>query len=148
MRAKSFESMAIAMRGELRRDVALDGLQLVGRFRRGQVEEQALEAMEVFPALVERRDRIAEARRVGALGDGFDLGPVRVHPVQERREIMFRLEAVERRQAVRCLPRLQQRILVVIGHGLEEREEKDRHYLRPARKRTNGASRASPRPSR
>ena len=65
---------------------------------------------------------LPKRRRVGALGDGVDLGAVRVHRVQERRQVVLRLDAVERRQAVGRLPRLQQRILVVIGHGLEAGE--------------------------
>ncbi len=101
------------MRGELRRDVALDGLQLGGRLRRRQVEEQALDAPEVAAAAVERGDRVVEGRRVAALGDGIHLGAVRVHRVQERGKVVLGLDPVERRQAVRRVPGFEQRI----GHG-------------------------------
>jgi len=98
------------VRGELRRDVALDGLQLRRRLRCGEIEEQPLDPVKAVAALVERRNRVVERRRVGVLGDGVDLGAMGVHRMEERGKVMLGFDLVERRQFVRCLPGLQQRI--------------------------------------
>jgi hypothetical protein len=71
------------MRGELRRNVALDRLQVGRRLGSGQVEEQPFDPMQAVAAAIERGDRVVERRRVRVGGDRVDLGAMRVHRVKE-----------------------------------------------------------------
>ena len=110
------------MGGEPRRDLAFDGLQRRRGLRGGQIEEQSRDAPEVPAAAVERCDGVVERRRLAALRNGVRLGAVHLHRVLERRAVMLGPDLCERRQAERRLPRMQQRVGGLFGHGQRVRQ--------------------------
>src|SRR5262249_32888081 len=105
------------MRCKTRRHLALDRLQRRRRLRCGQVEEDALDALEGAAAAVERGQRVVERRGFRLLRYRVDLRAMGAHRAIERGSEMRGLDRIERRQAVRRLPRLQEGIAVVIAHG-------------------------------
>jgi hypothetical protein len=101
--------------GEARRHHALHGLQGRAGFARGEIAEQQRDAREQPAGPVERGKRVVEVRRLRVRGDRFDLRQVRLHRQLERGFVMRRIDLLERRQAVRARPFLQQR---VVGAGV------------------------------
>ena len=79
----------------------------------GQDEEHIGDALKLATALLQRHDRVVEARlgRVG--GNGVDLGAMRGQRLVEGRAEMLRLDLRERRQLEGAGPVGKQRILDV-----------------------------------
>jgi hypothetical protein len=88
----------VAVAGEQRRDVPLDGLQGIGGVGPGQDVEHICDTIEVTSALLQGLDGVGEGRgrRVG--GDGVDLGTVAHERLVESGTEMLRLYTSERRQ--------------------------------------------------
>ena len=112
------------VRGQARRHPHLDRLQRGRRLARGQVREQVAQAGQQAARAVERGDRVGEGRwrRIGA--DRIDLGAMLGERGVECRLELFRPHRAERRQAIRRVPALQQRVV-----GLVALRRRRRHHL-------------------
>ena len=103
------------MAGEQRRNVALYRLDFVRRVGARQHEEDIGDPLKLPPALLQRRDRIVEARLGRVCGNRVDLGPVlRQRPVEGRAEVLG-LDRGEWRQLEFAGPGGEQRVLDVWG---------------------------------
>ena len=103
------------VRGEARRHLRLDRLQRRRRLARRQVEEQLLQPRDHPAGAVERGDRVRECRRCRIGADRIDLGPVLGDRRVERRLEVLGPHGAERRQAVRRVPALQQRVVGLVA---------------------------------
>ena len=86
----------VAVRGQPRRDVLLDRLQLVVGVRTAEREEDPRYLVEELARPVERGNRVVEGRRFRVVDDGLDLGVLPSHPLLERRDEVPGSDAVER----------------------------------------------------
>ena len=110
--------------GQLRPDLALDGLQRLVGVGAGEVEEHAGDAVEKLAAAFQRGDGIVEGRRVGLPRCSRDLGIVLGKAALERRQEMLRRDAAERRNFERAGPGLEEGIVaggggrrILLGHA-------------------------------
>ena len=108
-----------AVTRELRRDFALDRLQLVIRVGANQVEKNAGHSVEAAAAALQRVNRIGEGRRLGIGGDRVDLRSRLLKRRVEGRRELARLEAVERRRLEWPGPGFEKRVRVGLGTGHE-----------------------------
>ncbi len=84
--------------------------------RRFDVQEHEQHTLDVKPAAVEREQRVLERGFLAVLHDGLDLGFVSGNGFFEGRQVMFRLDIIERRGVERLIrPRKVERIF----HGSE-----------------------------
>ena len=85
------------MRGELRRHVGLDFLDLGIRVRAREIAEDVFNALERLPGALHRHERVLERRRIFAVRDRFDfLDVLGQRGGVSRREVLV-LDLVERR---------------------------------------------------
>ena len=99
-----------AVRGQRRSHRTLHRLQRRAGGRRGQVVEAARHLVEQPAGLVDRGHRVVEVGRSRLRSDGIDLGPVHLHRLAQRGLEVGRVQLIERRQAMRCVPGLEQRV--------------------------------------
>ncbi len=98
------------VRGLQRRDGPLDRLQLGRGLGRGEVAEQRVDSGQQRAGAIEGRQRVVEVRRIRIRGDRVELVAMGLPGGVECRPEMRRLQRRERRQAVRRVPRLEQRV--------------------------------------
>jgi hypothetical protein len=127
----SIQVNGAVMRGHPRRHLAFHRLQRGRCLRRRKILKQKRNADEIASASIERCDRVVERRRRDAVRDRVDLDVVPGKRHVERGCEMFGGHAIERRQAVRRVPGLQQRIDGVSGHGRRVRAK--RYFTLPNR---------------
>ncbi len=82
--------------------------------RRHQIVEHRRNLGEQFSGALQRGDGVGEVRRRGIVGDRGDLGRVVGEGLLEGGEEMFRRDLRERRRLERRLPRLQQRVCLIL----------------------------------
>jgi hypothetical protein len=102
------------MRGQPRRQPALDRLQCGRGVRSAQAAEDRLDARQQPAAAIERRGGVVERRRLGPGGDAFYLGAMRGKRDVERRLEVAGLDPFKRRQAQVLGPALQQRVVLLV----------------------------------
>src|SRR5271165_3117872 len=73
-----------------------------------QVGENAADAVKQAPAALESFDRVDKPRRPRRTGNCVDFGLLLGHSALKGRWKMLRLDAVERRDAERCVPVLEE----------------------------------------
>ena len=112
---RAVEQDAVAVRGQLRRDLHLDCLHLVVGMRRHQAEENARDTVQNLARQFHRYQRVPDRGRLVLIDDGVDLRQVLGHAGFERRQVVAVVDPVERRILQKQGAFNEKR--VIAGHG-------------------------------
>ena len=87
------EGYVVAVGGEERRHLLLDGLHLLAVLTLGEVEEDGADLFQQLSAVFVSEDGVLEGGGLGVVHDGLDFGFLAVHAFGEGRHVVFGLDA-------------------------------------------------------